>query len=99
MDIDSLVLSNTEGMGNGTDHQDVKSKAVVCVGVPVELIGRRCVAAPMLHERSELTKIIVVDRASVPLIAGPTAAFDSVSHLLMCFFQMTLGHMNLFYLL
>ena len=27
-------------------------------------------------------KIIVVDRASVPLAAGPSASFDSVSHLL-----------------
>lgn len=33
MDIDSLVLSNTDEMENGTDQQDVKSKAVVCVGV------------------------------------------------------------------
>ena len=29
MDIDSLVLSNTNEMENGTDQQDVKSKAAV----------------------------------------------------------------------
>lgn len=56
---------------------------------------RRCIAVVMLRERSGLTKMIVVDRASVPLVPGPATSFDSVSHLRACFVQ-TESHRRLF---